>query len=400
MIVQKYGGSSLASMQKMRAVANQIVVAKQNHHQIIVVVSAMGKTTNKLMALAQEASMNPSKRELDMLLSTGEQVSTALLSMILNEMGHQALSLNGFQAGIETVGLHTKNKIKDIDTSRIRRYLNEDYIVIITGFQGYNSDAGDITTLGRGGSDTSAVALAAKFQCACEIFTDVDGIHTIDPRRYKPSKKLETISYEELTELAFLGAHVMDSRAVEIAKKYQVPLRIAKTHRTGDGTWVKENDCMMEARKITGVSIKDDIMMMTLHRLNTPEKSVSHLFSTLAEKEINVDMISQTLIEDGIVSIAFTCDLSEISGVRASIDAMNHDYPGFLVTEDKFVSKVSVVGLGMRSQSGVAASMFALLSKENIPFKLVTTSDISISYTIPKSLTDKAVRLIAEQFGL
>ncbi len=400
MIVQKYGGSSLGTIDKMRRIATKIALAKEIHGQVIVVVSAMGKTTNNLLGLAKSASMNPSKRELDMLLSTGEQVSTSLLSMMLQEIHCKALSLNGFQAGIHTVGLYTKNKIKDIDITHIEKYLADDFVVLVTGFQGYNPENGDITTLGRGGSDTTAVALAAKFGCSCEIYTDVDGIHTVDPQLYEKAKKIPTISYEEMSELAYLGARIMEVRAVEIAKNYHVPLRITQAHETGTGTWVKEQDQMLEQKHITGVSVKDDIVMLRFQKLTNPQKSIAHLFSVMAENEVNVDMISQTMLEDKTANIAFTCDVDDLSSVKETAEAMVALYPGFTFGEDQAVAKISVVGIGMRSQSGVAASMFRLFSQNGITFSLVTTSDISISYTIPKSQIDLAVRLIATQFDL
>ncbi len=399
MIVQKYGGSSLATMEKMRHVAEKISRAKERHGHVVVVVSAMGQTTNNLIKMAKSAVKSPTKRELDMLLSTGEQVSTSLLSMMLNESSHPAVSLNGFQAGIQTEGLYTKNRIKDIDISRIRRYLDENHIVVITGFQGYNP-AGDITTLGRGGSDTTAVAIAAKFGCDCEIYTDVDGICTMDPRRYPQAKKLKEISYEEMCELSYLGARVMEGRAVEIAQKYNVNVRVANAHTDGNGSWIKETPPMMEQKYITGISVTEDIVMMSLHRIQNSEKGVSELFSALAEKEVNVDMISQTPLDDGTVSLAFTAPQEDIEILRETVNELRKSYAISRIEEDSELSKVSLVGIGMRSQSGVAASIFKLLASLGIPFKLITTSDISISYTIPKNHTDEAVRVLAERFNL
>ena len=400
MIVLKYGGTSVGTLSKMRRVARRIIEHKEKYGRVVVVVSAMGHTTDRLVALAHQAVKNPAKRELDMLLSTGEQVSTSLLAMMLHDFGHPAVSLNSFQAGIYTEGLYTKNKIKDIDTSRIERYLDEDNIVLITGFQGYNQSLGDVTTLGRGGSDTTAVAVAAKLSCPCHIYTDVTGIYTMDPRRHLTAKQLHKITYDELIELAFLGARVMEMRAVEIAKKYQVPLYIAAAHAKGIGTWVKEKSPMMEHNPLTGASVKDDILMITLHRLRDPEDSVAQLFEGLAQHEVNVDMISQTMIAPGLISLAFTCDGDDIQAVRAVTKELKAVYQDVQIEENDQLSKVSVVGIGMRSQPGVAATIFSLFSKHRIPFKLVTTSDISISYTVPKALATHALTVIAEQFGL
>ena len=400
MIVLKYGGTSVATLSKMRRVAKRILDHHTRHKRVVVVVSAMGQTTDRLVSLAHQAVKTPGKRELDMLLATGEQVATSLLAMMLHDFGAKAVSLNSFQAGIYSEGLHTKNKIKDIDTSRIEHYLDEGNIVVITGFQGYNQTLGDVTTLGRGGSDTSAVALAAKFHCPCHIYTDVSGIYTCDPRRYMNAKKLSQITYDELIELAFLGAKVMETRAVEIAKKYQVPLYIAAANQLSEGTWVKENHTMMEHNALTGASLKDDILMFSLHRLKEPEHSVAMLFEGLATHEVNVDMISQTMIEPGVISLAFTCDADDIEAVRTVLKTLKAHYQDVQIEENNQLSKVSVVGIGMRSQPGVAATIFTLFSKHRIPFKLVTTSDISISYTVPKDLAQQALNVIAEQFNL
>ena len=244
-IVQKYGGSSVESIEKMKKIANRIITTKNQGNSMVVVVSAMGKTTNKLLGFAQEISQNPSKREIDMLISTGEQVSVSLLSMILNEMGHPAVSLTGFQAGIKTEGTHTKNKISDINTEKVTKHLEDGKIVVVAGFQGLNEN-GDITTLGRGGSDTTAVALAAKLQCSCEIYTDVEGIYSVDPRLHKHAKKLELISYEEMIEMSHLGAKVMEPRSVEIGQRYGVPIYVASSQSANKGTYIKEIDCKME----------------------------------------------------------------------------------------------------------------------------------------------------------
>ena len=399
MVVLKYGGSSLETVEKMHRVADYIASRKENGEAIVVVVSAMGKTTNMLLDLAKSASVNPSKREMDMLLSTGEQVSTALLSMILNEKGIESIALTGSQAGIQTEGIHMKNKIKDIEIDKITHHLDLGKVVVVTGFQGVNL-TGDITTLGRGGSDTTAVAIAAKLNCSCEIYTDVIGIYGVNPRVYPKAKKLDEISYEEMSELAFLGAKVMEPRAVEIGQKYGVKIYVASAHEKADGTWIKEVPNVLEQRTITGVSVIDRVAMITINHFPRTSESVAALFLKLAENEVNIDMISQTLLTDGLVNISFTCDVDDLRTVYDVLTELKSVYENFEILQDTSVSKVSVVGLGMRSQSGVAAKIFKLFADHAIPFKLVTTSEISISYTIPNEAINKAVALLGETFGL
>ncbi|MFP4287533.1 MAG: aspartate kinase [Candidatus Izemoplasmataceae bacterium] len=398
-IVLKFGGSSLETIEKMQAIALKIAKTKTIYQNVIVVVSAMGKTTNMLLNLANSASVNPDKREIDMLLSTGEQVSSALFSMILKDKGIDAIALNGYQAGIVTEGLHTKNKIKDIDLSKIDKYLNQNKVVVVTGFQGVNSD-GDITTLGRGGSDTTAVAIAAKKGCRCEIYTDVSGIYRVNPSMVKTAKKLKTITYEEMSELAFLGAKVMEPRAVEIGQKYHVPIYVANAHIEEEGTLIKEGGNVLEQRSITGISVIDQVALVTINNYPRTSESVANLFMQMADKEVNIDMISQTLLSDDLINISFTCDKEDLRMVYDVVQGLKVNYPMFDVIQDTSVSKLSVVGLGMRSQSGVAAKIFKLFADHSIPFKLVTTSEISISYTIPKDVTEKTVTLLAETFEL
>ncbi len=397
--VLKFGGSSVADLDKMRAIAEKIKKRKEDGEELIVVVSAMGKTTNALVAMANEASKNPSKREVDMILSTGEQVSIALLSMILNEIGAEAVSLTGYQAGILTEGMHTKTKIREIDTTAIEKHLSEGKVVIVAGFQGYNA-AGEITTLGRGGSDTTAVALAAMLKCDCEIYTDVDGIYGVDPRLYPDAKKLESITYEEMKEMAFLGAKVMEPRSVEIAQNYNVVIHVGSTFNGGDGTNIKGVGDEMEQRSITGLSVAENIMMVTIRNLKGMGEGIAEVFSKLADEEINIDVINQIPEEDGKVSLSFTAPSSDIGVVSRVLDGIfEKDKDLELETRDDLI-KVSVVGSGMRTQSGVAARLFRLLAEHKMEFKQVSTSEISISYTMDKSYKEKAVEVIAREFGL
>ena len=399
MIVQKYGGSSLETVEKMKAVAHRIVKRYMQGEDMVIVVSAMGKTTNQLLQLAQTAVKNPSKREMDTLIATGEQVSIALLSMMLHEANVDAVSLTGFQAGIQTEGLHTKNKIKDINVDKIQKHLRERKVVVVAGFQGINEE-GDITTLGRGGSDTTAVALAAKLGCRAEIYTDVSGIYGVDPRIYPKAKQHKTISYEEMSELAFLGAKVMEPRSVEIGQKYHVEIYVASAHSDALGTTIKEKDPMIEQQSITGISVSEQIVTVTIHRLKNENNSVARLFAMLAKNGVNVDMISQSLTADGFINVAFTAPKEDLTAIVSVTEIMQKTYPDITVTLDEEQAKLSVVGLGMRSQTGVASQVIELLAQHNISFSLVTTSEISISYTLNRTDIAKAVEAIASAFNL
>ncbi|MGB4589856.1 MAG: aspartate kinase [Clostridiaceae bacterium] len=395
--VLKFGGSSVADIEKMRHIAENLKARKDKGEDLVVVVSAMGKTTNQLLAIANEAVKNPSKREVDMMISTGEQVSIALLSMILNEMGAKAVSLTGFQAGIRTEGIHTKTKILDIDIEKIEQKLEEGNIVVVAGFQGYN-EIGEITTLGRGGSDTTAVALAAKLRCTCEIYTDVDGIYGIDPRLYPKARHLDEIDFEEMKEMAFLGSKVMEPRSVDIAQHYGVKIYVASAHENKRGTYIKEVDRSVESRSITGLSVAENVMMVTLN--NLPVESISEVFISLAREEINIDMISQTTMSDGRTSLSFTASAEDKSAMEAIMHEIISPIEGVTMSTVTDIVKISVVGSGMRTQSGVAAKLFKLFADHDIQFMQVTTSEISISYIMKKSYKEKAVFIIAEDFQL
>ena len=398
-LVLKYGGSSVESVEKMRKIAERIIKRKSEGYDLVVVVSAMGKTTNQLINTAFSVCSKPSKRELDVLLSTGEQVSISLLTMLLNSLGVEAISLTGFQAGIKTEGLHTKNKITDIDETKITSHLNEGRVVVVAGFQGMN-ELGDITTLGRGGSDTTAVAIAAKLGCSCEIYTDVDGIYSIDPRVYKNAKKLDAISYEEMMEMSCLGAKIMETRSVEIAKCYHVPIYVASSNSDEVGSYIKEWNEEMEQKHVTGCSVNDNVLMITINKVPYTPQNIAWIFGELATRDINVDMISQTSPVEGYVNISFTTMKEEEEAINEVMNDFKFRFNEMEVLKDQTVSKVSVVGLGMRYHSGVAAKIFKLFADHDIVFKQVTTSDISISYTIHSTLKEKAVRLLAESFNL
>ena len=398
-IVQKYGGSSVATLEKMNNIANRIINKKEEGNDLIVVVSAMGKTTNNLIEMAKNISNNPCKRELDMLMSTGEQISISLLSMTLKARGYEAVSLTGYQAGIKTEGLPTKNIIIDIDIDKIRGHLDSGKIVIVAGFQGINEE-GEITTLGRGGSDTTAVALAAKLGCTCEIYTDVEGIYTVDPRLYSDSKKLSNISYEEMMEMSSLGAKVMETRSVEIGHRYNIPIYVASSELEIAGTYIKEFDDDMELKGITGLTVSEDILMVTVNRVPYSTRNISNIFERLAREDVNIDMISQTSPSKGLVNLSFTTLVENDFQIDVIMKEVKNEHRDIEVVKTFDICKLSVVGMGMKSQSGIAAKVFKIFSDNEIEFKQVTTSEISISYTIYSKDKNRAVNIIAKAFNL
>lgn len=397
-VVMKFGGSSVETIEAMGHVASKVIQKQKEGFAVVVVLSAMGKTTNQLLSLAKTAAKYPSKREIDLLISTGEQVSIALFTMILNEKGIDAVSLTGAQAGIKTQGLHTKNKIDDIDIQVIKNHLELGKIVVVAGFQGVNQ-YGDITTLGRGGSDTTAVAIASMLKCTAEIYTDVAGVYSVDPRIYKAAKKLDYITYEEMKEMAFQGAKVMEPRSIEIGHKYKTPIYVAHSKMDVIGTYITEEQ-MIEDRYITGISVSEKVVMITLKKFPFEAMSVAKLFVALAEAEVNVDMINQTPTSDRYITISFTASADDVDAVNKVITDTTKDDKEIEIIMDDEIVKISVIGTGMREQSGVAAELFKILAENGIIFKLVTTSEISISYTIDKKLKETAVSVIAKKFNL
>lgn len=395
-LVHKYGGTSVGTTEKIKRIAKRVILEKEKGNDMVVVVSAMGKTTDHLVEMSKEIAINPNKREMDLILSTGEQVSIALLSMAFQEFGYDAIALTGFQAGIKTYGPHTKNKILDIDDEKIKNYLKEGKVVVVAGFQGVNEN-GDITTLGRGGSDTTAVAIAAKLGCPCHIYTDVDGIYSVDPRLYKEAKKLDVISYEEMMEMASLGAGVMEPRAIEIGCKYNIPIYVASSINDVGGTYIKEYDEKMEGNIVTGLSVCDDILMVTVSHILYNLDHVATLFEKLAIENVNVDMISQTAPVDGYINVSFTAPKDDLF----IIEKVMRDLEGKVeISIENEITKISVVGIGMRNQSGVSGRLFRILADNEISFRQVTTSEISISYTIDKKDKEKAVRALSNELNL
>jgi aspartate kinase len=398
-VVHKYGGSSLADLDKIKNTAAHISKLSDSGQKIVVVASAMGKTTNKLIEMAKKISKTPNIRELDSLMATGEQQTVALLSMALNEFGKNSMSLTGSQAGITTIGHHTKSRIKSIDPKIINSHLNNGEIVIVAGFQGMNQK-GDITTLGRGGSDTSAVALAASLGARCEIYTDVDGIYSIDPRVYSDAKKIKKISYEEMMEMANLGAGIMETRAVELGKKYNVPIYVGQSLRAHDGTLILNQDEIMEDKPITGITLNEDIFMVNIQHLPYSEGVVANIFNTLGKYELNVDMISQNITTAGLLDLSFSCFKREESLLEKAIDELKIKFQEISIEIKSDLIMISLVGIGMVSHSGVAAKVFNTLAKNNVPFYHITTSEISISCTISKNHKKIATEMLAREFNL
>ena len=390
LIVQKFGGSSVKDRDRIFNVARIVANTHNAGNDVVVVVSAQGDTTDDLIAKAGEITHNPSAREMDMLLASGEQISISLLAMALNELGCHAISLTGWQAGFRTDRAYTKARITRLETERISSELERNRVVVVAGFQGLNK-LDDITTLGRGGSDTSAVAIAAALHAdRCQIFTDVEGVYTADPRKVRNTRKLQEITFDEMLELASLGAQVLNNRSVELAKKYNVELEVLSSLNPVPGTVVKEV-AKMEGMLIKGVAKDTDVAVITI--LNVPDEPGTSfkIFGLLAQKNINVDIILQSTGRDGKKDISFTCAQGEAETALRVLKESAH-YAD--VSVDTTCAKVSIVGAGMQSHSGVASKMFEALSNNNINIKMISTSEIKISCIINRDDADKAVSAI------
>ena len=399
MIVQKYGGSSVATPEKIKKVAARIRKRVDEGEKLVVVVSAMGKTTNSLISLAQEVSAEPSPRELDMLLATGEQMTSALLAMALSDFGIPALSYNAFQLEMTTTGDFSNARIMDLNLEKLKRQLGMRSVIVVTGFQGITPD-GDLTTLGRGGSDTSAVAIAAKCGCSCEIYSDVAGVYTCDPNKRPGARKLEYITFDEMLELSSLGAKVLHSRAVEIAKKYSVDLYCASTFSDERGTYVVNSlPEWLEQPVVTGVTTDSNQIRVNIVRMPASMEAVSALFSGLAEQGVNVDMIS-TVNENGHSHLTFTVVDAKEKAVLETVRRTLAPWEGWNVTEDENVAKISAVGVGMKSAPGVAARFFGALSRKGIKMLGTTTSEIKISALVSSEEGDEALRALVDEFCL
>ncbi|KKK38437.1 aspartate kinase [Mesobacillus campisalis] len=400
LIVQKFGGTSVADVERIINVANRVAEEKRNGSDVVVVVSAMGKTTDKLVQMANELSSSPSKREMDMLLSTGEQVTISLLAMALMEQGLDVVSYTGWQAGIETESVHGNARIKQINTDKIKNDLEEGKVVIVAGFQGV-AENGEITTLGRGGSDTTAVALAAALGAdKCDIYTDVTGVFTTDPRVVKGARKLLGVSYDEMLELANLGAGVLHPRAVEFAKNYGVTLEVRSSMEKERGTVIEEEMEMEQNLVVRGIAFEDQITRVSVLGLDNSLTSMPTIFSTLAKHHINVDIIVQSGTGTDKANISFSIksgDLAETLDVlEGSKELLNYQS----VESETGLSKVSIVGAGMISNPGVAAKMFEVLAEEGIQVKMVSTSEIKVSTVVEQASMVKAVEALHDAFEL
>ncbi|MGI5939818.1 MAG: aspartate kinase [Thermoleophilia bacterium] len=396
----KFGGSSVADATCMKRVADRIVDARKSGHPVVAVVSARGDTTDDLIEMAKEISDDPPAREMDMLLSAGERISAALLAMTIHKLGFKAISLTGSQAGIVTDTFHTRAKILDIKPHRIQQALAQDNIVLVAGFQGVSTDL-DVTTLGRGGSDTTAVALAAAIGAeVCEIYTDVEGVFTTDPRIVPEARKLDTISNEELLEMSAGGAKVMMTRSVEVARRYDVPLHIRSSFTRNPGTWIRQDDPKMEQAIISGITYALDDAKVTIHDLPDEIGIAASVFSALAKARINLDVIIQNVSEGGTADISFTTSEADLPRVGAVLEEMRDTLRFRSYDTDKEVAKITLVGAGMKTYPGVAAKMFEVLAENNINIEMISTSTIKVSCVIRKQHVNTAIKALHAAFRL
>lgn len=397
LIVQKYGGTSMGSTERIQNVAKRVSQASINN-KLVVVVSAMSGVTDEILGYGKSFTSMPNERDLDMALSSGEQISAALLSIALNAMGFKSIAFNGRQAGILTDSNHTKARIQTINTENIMRHLNDGYIVVVTGFQGL-SDKGEITTLGRGGSDLSAVALAGALNAdLCEIYSDVDGIYTTDPRIEEKAKKIERISYDEMLELASMGAKVLLNRSVELAKKWNVPLYAKSSFSDDKGTLITTEDNIMEKPIVSGIALDKNQARVSLIGIKDKPGIAAELFGKLSNANVNVDMIVQTIGRDSKTNLDFTVPKNELDKAKLTLEAfkVNAD----LIDYDHEVAIVSIVGVGMKSHSGVAAKAFEAMAKDNINIRMISTSEIKISMLIDLKYAELSVRTLHAAYEL
>ncbi|MBE6463765.1 MAG: aspartate kinase [Eggerthellaceae bacterium] len=399
LIVAKFGGTSVASPERIQMVAKRLIAKRQAGDQVVAVVSAMGKTTDELIGLAAAVNDNPPAREMDRLLSTGEQVSMTLLAMAIESKGYKAMSFTGRQAGIETDGMHAKAKIIKVHNERIMDALNRGYIPVVAGFQGIDPN-GDMTTLGRGGSDTTAVAVAWGIGAdVCEIYSDVDGVYTADPRVCPRAKKLDAISYDDMLELSAAGAGVLQMRAVEFARKWGVVIHSRSAFSDAEGTYIKEDPAMEEA-VITGIAHDTSEVKITLRQVPDMTGVAAKLFSGLAADMVSVDMIIQNISEDGFTDISFTCPKADLDRARNTLERIVPELNAREYVVDTNIAKVSLVGTGMKSSPGVAALAFSTLGENNINILAISTSPIRLSVVVEQSQATEAVRCLHHAFGL
>lgn len=400
LIVQKFGGTSVGSIERIGAIAARVAATHKQGQQLVVVVSAMSGETDRLIALAKQAAERPNPRELDVLLATGEQVSIALTCMALENYGCPARSYTGAQVHILTDSAHTKARILDIDSQRVRTDLANGTVVVVAGFQGVD-EHGNITTLGRGGSDTTAVALAAALKAdECQIYTDVDGVYTTDPRIVPEARRLDRVTYEEMLEMASLGAKVLQIRSVEFASKYNVPVRVLSSFAEGKGTLICAEDGTMEQPLISGVTANRDEAKLTM--LGVPDKPgiAARILGPIAQANIEVDMIVQNVGADGTTDFTFTVHRNDYERAREILGKMTSEMRARGMEGDSKIVKISIVGVGMRSHAGIASTMFAALANEGINIRMISTSEIKISVVIDEKYLELGVRTLHSAFGL
>ena len=406
LIVQKYGGSSVADAEGMKRVANRIVAAKRDGNQVVVVVSAMGDTTDELIDLAKQITPIPSGRELDMLLTAGERISMALLAMAITNLGHEARSFTGSQAGVITTSAHGRARIIDVSPGRIQEALKEGAIAIVAGFQGISQDTKDVTTLGRGGSDTTAVALAAALEAdVCEIYTDVDGVFSADPRVVPAARKLKTVTYEEMLELAASGAKVLHLRCVEYARRYDLPIHVRSSFTTNEGTWVVKDHPQggeMEQAIISGIAHDKSEAKITI--VGVPDRTgvAARIFQAIADADINIDMIVQNVsaAATGLTDISFTLPKAEGTDATAILQKLQGEVGFASIQYDDQIGKLSLIGAGMRSHPGITATFFGAMSEAGINIEMISTSEIRISIICRQADLERGAKAAHAAFGL
>ncbi len=400
LVVQKFGGTSVGSLERIENVAKRVSKSVEAGHQVVVVVSAMSGETNKLIEYAKHFTEDPRREDMDMLLSSGERVTSALLSIALNGMGHKAVSMTGRNAGIVTNNSHTKARIESIDPTVMRENIAQGNVVVIAGFQGV-SEEGKVTTLGRGGSDLSAVAIAGALEAdLCEIYTDVDGIYTTDPRIESKARKIDKISYDEMLELASLGAKVLQNRSVEMAKKLSVNLVCRSSFNENEGTLITKEENIMEKPLVNGIALMKDQARLSLSGVIDRPGIASDIFKDLAQAEVNIDMIVQTIGHDGKTNLDFTVSKDELHDAEKVLAKFIDNKEIEDVTTDDAIAKVSVVGVGMKSHSGVASKAFETMAKENINIMMISTSEIKVSMVIAQKYSELAVQSLHDAYEL
>jgi len=399
-IVQKFGGTSVGSVERIKATAEIVHGELKRGNQVAVVVSAMSGETNRLLCLAGDMSDNPPGREVDALVATGEQVTAALLAIELNRLGVSSYSFNGVQAGFLTEGNHARARIKSVQSDHLIEHMQQGSVPVVTGFQGVN-ELGNVTTLGRGGSDTSAVALAIAVQAdSCDIYTDVDGIYTTDPRIEPKARKMDHISYEEMLEFASLGAKVLQTRSVELGMRYNMPIHLRSSFNLVEGTRVTREDSNMERAEISGVAYNRDEAKVTIKGIPDQPGIAAAVLGPIAEADINVDVIVQNISEDGLTDITFTVPRHDFQTTLTLLKALSEKMNARQVKGDEGIAKISIIGVGMRSHTGVAKKMFDVLAQNNINIQMITTSEIKVTVVIDEKYVELAVRALHEAFAL